>query len=330
MWFQCFRRAEAVFLVSILDCCECDSSGLDHLNSSWSIARLREYFRRKIGHCWTARRPNFLNGKRQYIIPSTVLQISGFSVTSAIVRVWIWILETQVGASLVWKSTWEEKEATVDCRSWKPSFLNAKYLSIVTWHTHCMYTRCSSKCNLRKKSLLAQTSPALQPLPLAFCQLPKVSGVIIWPMAKLPKTTDRYLYRANLKMVAIATRAVYSLDMHACLGRHVLSSYSLCLSCWSRNFSCPTDMVCVVFAEGCKHNMAQWTAITSTSHFCPSCSTIRFLWLAKVKPRPSSLNGCLLLCPRHNRSSKPPETKRSVRTEHHGSSREAWPARRTP
>ena len=39
----------------------------------------------------------------------------------------------------------------------------------------------------KKKSLLAQTSPALQPLLLAFCQLLKVSGVIIWP--KLPKTT---------------------------------------------------------------------------------------------------------------------------------------------
>ena len=43
------------------------------------------------------------------------------------------------------------------------------------------------------------------------------------------------------------------------------------------------------------------------------CSTIRFLWLAKVKPLPSSRNGCLRLCPRHNRRSKPraPETKRS-------------------
>ena len=42
-------------------------------------------------------------------------------------RVWVWILETQVGASLVWKSTWKEKEDTVDWRSRKPSILNAKY-----------------------------------------------------------------------------------------------------------------------------------------------------------------------------------------------------------
>ena len=42
--------------------------------------------------------------------------------------------------SLVWKSTWEEKEDTVDCRSRKPSFLNAEYLSIITSHTHCVYT----------------------------------------------------------------------------------------------------------------------------------------------------------------------------------------------
>ena len=33
----------------------------------------------------------------------------------------------------------------------------------------------------KNKSLLAQTSPALQPLPLAFCQLPIVSDLIICP-----------------------------------------------------------------------------------------------------------------------------------------------------
>ena len=107
--------------------------------------------------------------------------------------------------SLVWKSTWEEKEDTVDCCSRKPSFLNAEYLSIVTSHP-----RCSSKCNLTKKSLLAQTSPALQPLSLAFCQLPKVSGVIIWP--KLPKTTAG----ANIKLsLKASTCFVLSLGRHA-------------------------------------------------------------------------------------------------------------------
>ena len=41
---------------------------------------------------------------------------SGVSVTvlSAILRVWVWILETQVGLSLVWKSTWKEKEDTAN------------------------------------------------------------------------------------------------------------------------------------------------------------------------------------------------------------------------
>ena len=41
---------KAVFLVSVLNFSECDSSGLDHLNSMWSNARVREYFRRKTGH----------------------------------------------------------------------------------------------------------------------------------------------------------------------------------------------------------------------------------------------------------------------------------------
>ena len=48
--FSVSDEQKAVFLVSVLDCSECDSSGLYHLNSSWSIARLGEYFRRKIGH----------------------------------------------------------------------------------------------------------------------------------------------------------------------------------------------------------------------------------------------------------------------------------------
>ena len=66
--FSVSVEQKAVFLVSVLDCSEWDSSGLDHLNSRWSIARLREYFRRKIGHSWTARKPSFLNGKRPYLV----------------------------------------------------------------------------------------------------------------------------------------------------------------------------------------------------------------------------------------------------------------------
>ena len=48
--FSVSDEQKAVFLVSVLDFSECDSSGLDHLNSMWSNARVREYFRRKIGH----------------------------------------------------------------------------------------------------------------------------------------------------------------------------------------------------------------------------------------------------------------------------------------
>ena len=58
------------FFVSVLDFSECDSSGLDHLNSMWSNARVREYFRRKIGHSWTSRKPRFLNCKCAYIVTS--------------------------------------------------------------------------------------------------------------------------------------------------------------------------------------------------------------------------------------------------------------------
>ena len=37
----------AAFLVFVMDCSDCDSSGLDSPNSSWSIARLKQYLRRK-------------------------------------------------------------------------------------------------------------------------------------------------------------------------------------------------------------------------------------------------------------------------------------------
>ena len=58
-----------------------------------------------------------------------------------------------------------------------------------------VHPRCFSKCNLKqqqtKKSLLAQTSPALQSLPLAFCQLPIVSGLSIWPRRRRGQTYCR-------------------------------------------------------------------------------------------------------------------------------------------
>ena len=50
-----------VFLVSLMDCSDCDSSGLDSPNSSWSIARLKEYLRRKRGQVSGKKKPSFLN-----------------------------------------------------------------------------------------------------------------------------------------------------------------------------------------------------------------------------------------------------------------------------
>ena len=69
--FSVSDEQKAVFLVSVLDCSEWDSSGLGHLNSSWSIVRLREYLRRKIGNSRTARKPSFFNGKRRVTSNST-------------------------------------------------------------------------------------------------------------------------------------------------------------------------------------------------------------------------------------------------------------------
>ena len=136
-----------------------------------------------------------------YIVTSHTYtpRTSGVSVTvqSAILRVLIWTLETQVGASLVWKSTWEKKStqsfAVQESRaSWTPSISQSSSRIHTALRVH---PRCFSKCNLKvkqkkkkKRSLLAQTSPALQPLPLAFCQLPIVSGLSIWPRRRRRQT----------------------------------------------------------------------------------------------------------------------------------------------
>ena len=50
---------DAAFLVSVMDCSDCDSSGLDSPNSSWSIARLKENLRRKRGQ---------VNGKKAELL----------------------------------------------------------------------------------------------------------------------------------------------------------------------------------------------------------------------------------------------------------------------
>ena len=51
----------AAFLVSVMDCSDCDSSGLDSPNTSWSIARLKEYLRRKKRPSKREKKPSFLN-----------------------------------------------------------------------------------------------------------------------------------------------------------------------------------------------------------------------------------------------------------------------------
>ena len=77
-------------------------------------------------------------------------------------------------------------------------------------YTLRVQTRCSSKCNLKNKKpparVLAQTSPALEPLPLAFCQLPIVSDFII-----CPKDDGGGKHRA-------ASRCVYVLQSYSHLG----------------------------------------------------------------------------------------------------------------
>ena len=141
--FSVFDEQKVVFLLSVLDCSECDSSGLDYLNSSWSIAHLREYFRRKIGHSWTARKPS-LNGKSRSIhrhLPQYTLRLCDCSQCDSS-DLDLDFRKSSLSTTRV-KEYLRGKKDTIDWRSRKLSFVTSSIrLSIktVTSHTHCVYT----------------------------------------------------------------------------------------------------------------------------------------------------------------------------------------------
>ena len=59
--FSLSDEQEATFLVSVMDCSDCDSLCLDSPNSSWSIAHLKNTEKEKEA-TWSGRKPSFLNG----------------------------------------------------------------------------------------------------------------------------------------------------------------------------------------------------------------------------------------------------------------------------
>ena len=107
---------------------------MDFRNSSWSIARLKNYLKRKRGY-----------SRLPFKKPE--------------------LLERQVS-------------------------LNRHLAYILRVQTLCQVFQVQPEKN---KSLLAQTSPALQPLPLAFSQLPIVSDLIICPKGDGVGQTSRFL-----------------------------------------------------------------------------------------------------------------------------------------
>ena len=189
--FSVSDEQKAVFLVSVLDCSECDSSGLDHLNSSWSIARLREYFRRKIGHSWTARKPSFLNGKRPYIVtshsthrvsPVSLWQVRLFEFGFGFLKL---NLEHRLSERVLEKKMRTQSTAVQESRAfWTPSISQSSPGIHTALRVH---PRCSSKCNLKEKppgtnfACVATSSPWFLPGSKSEWRHQ------IWP--KLPKTT---------------------------------------------------------------------------------------------------------------------------------------------
>ena len=59
--FSVSDEQDAAFFVSVMDYSDCDSSGLDSPNSSWSMARLKEYLRRKKRPSKREKKPSFFN-----------------------------------------------------------------------------------------------------------------------------------------------------------------------------------------------------------------------------------------------------------------------------
>ena len=124
--------AHAACLRCLCDCSKCDISGfdLDSRNSSWSIASLKVYLRKKIGHS------RLLVKKAE-------------------------LLERQVPLNRHLAYTLQ--------------YVYTPVLFQVLKQTN-------------KKSLVTQTSPALQPLAFAFCHVPIVSGLSIWPRRRRRQT----------------------------------------------------------------------------------------------------------------------------------------------
>ena len=122
----------------------------------WSNARVREYFRRNIGHSWTSRKPSFLNSKCAYIVTSHSTH-----------RVYLRCLcdcsecdPSGLGLDS-WNSSWiiaRLKEYLKRKRGYsRLPFKKAELLERqVSLNLHLAYTlrvqtRCSSKCNLKKQ-----------------------------------------------------------------------------------------------------------------------------------------------------------------------------------
>ena len=198
--FSVFDERNAVFLVSVLDCFGCFSSGLDHLNSSWSIARLREHFRRKIGHSGKGRKPSFVSGKCPYIVTSnSTHRVPPVSLWLFKVRFFgFWFGLSKLKLALEHRSServLEKKRGHSRLLFKKAEPLERQLVALsrhLAYTLRCVYTpgafpSATWNKQQQQKSLLAQTSPALQPLPLAFCQLPIVSGLSIWPRRRRGK-----------------------------------------------------------------------------------------------------------------------------------------------
>ena len=170
--FSVSDEQDAAFLVSVMDYSDCDSSGLDSPNSSWSTARLKEYLRGK-------KRPSKREKSRAswtWLSPPTSSPrfVLCFFCSSFF---FLYILFFSLPLPLVMHHTSHLQERSPT--SIALIFLQLYFFCNPVWmHTACWPT---SRVGRSKGGFFTNfTSLALQPF--VFRQFSIESGFIIWPM----------------------------------------------------------------------------------------------------------------------------------------------------
>ena len=150
---------DAAFLISVMDCSDCDSSGLDSPNSSWSIARLKENLRKK------KTRPS-KRGHSDYLTVHSLLLLSVF-----VARFWLPVVSLGSHSSLVCNPKQSKLLQVFSMASFFGLCLwNLTFLSDLSRSTDA--NRSTFGCRFQSSSFLFHCS-----FPFFFCKLSVIARI---------------------------------------------------------------------------------------------------------------------------------------------------------